>query len=236
MSFSLVNIKKQSQNNWGLENINWEIKAGEYWALIGKSGAGKTTLAEIMCGLKSPDSGIILWNNVECKDPCKLWGFQFQNNALFNSYTGYENLIFPIKYSEYNFSEIFFCKIAVWYAYILGFDPRILGLYPNQMSGGQKKLISLARALVKNPPFLLLDEPTAGLDPITALKYDLLIDKICTEMNKGVVCITHDIQRIKKASHVAYLNHELQSLEIKDPRNFKLDWWSEQMGGAFIRK
>ena len=117
MFFSLVNVTTKGLH----KNINWEIKSGEYWALIGKSGAGKTTLAEIMCGLAKSDSGAVLWNGIEYSDISNLWGFQFQNNALFHSYTGYENLIFPLKYSEDKFSETFFKKTAIWSAHILGF-------------------------------------------------------------------------------------------------------------------
>jgi ABC-type transporter Mla maintaining outer membrane lipid asymmetry ATPase subunit MlaF len=230
VSFKLCNIWSSRKNNNTEHiihrNLNWEINLGEYWILTGKSGAGKSLLANIMIGLEKPQSGSILWNDIECLNNLKnLWGMQFQNNALFRDLTIYENIIFPLRYDnnvDYNFS--FLNDLCYWYLDILGLDNQLLNRYPNELSGGQQKLIALVRAIVKNPPMLLLDEPTAGLDIATSIKYDEVLKIIRKTTNKAIIVITHDFDRIKQADNIAYI--EDGALSQRDPTDISLDWWS----------
>ena len=206
MSFKICNLHTKKNNTIIHENLNWEIKQGSYWVLIGRSGCGKTTLSRIMTGLELPDSGYILWNNAECINLPKLWGVQFQHSALFNDRTALENIVFPLKYDQTKYTAQYLTDIALFYAYQMGLDHDLLFKYPHELSGGQKKLVALARALIKNPPMLMLDEPTAGLDPATAARYDSILNKIASKGNISIVVITHDIQRIKEAKNIAYMS------------------------------
>ncbi len=208
-------------------NLNWEIEGGDFWALVGRSGCGKTTLARIIVGLDKPKSGRILWNGAECADLPSLWGVQFQANALFADCTVLENVMFPLQFGHIEHDLRFLHEAALFYISQVGLDLRVLHCYPNQLSGGQKRLVALARALITNPRILLLDEPTSGLDPATAMTYDAVLREVVVANNiKAVVVITHDFERIKQFKRVACIvDHKLR---VCDPSEVRLDWWYPQ--------
>lgn len=213
--FRLCNISKDGLYN----NLNWEITAGQRWVLIGSSGAGKTTLSRIMTGLDSDYSGKVLWNGTECNELSSLWGVQFQSSALFHDCTVFENIIFPLKYLKI-YSDEFLKDMGMYFAYQIGLNPELLHRYPHQLSGGQKRLVALARALIKNPPMLLLDEPTAGLDPATAERYDNVVSNLTKQI--AVVVITHDLERIEKSNNIAYLSKGELTYPMKSEIHVKL--------------
>lgn len=229
--FTLRNICTTKGGHVVHRNLNWEIGAGSIWALVGKSGAGKTTLARIMIGLDQPDSGHVLWNGVECANLTDLWGVQFQANALFNDTTVLGNVMFPLQFREVEYSSNFLEEVALFYISQVGLDLRLLNAYPNQLSGGQRRLVALARALATSPQMLLLDEPTSGLDPATAARYDRMLREIVeTNGIKGVVVITHDLDRIRQFDNVAFL--ENHNLRICNPEEISVGWWESKQRGC----
>jgi phospholipid/cholesterol/gamma-HCH transport system ATP-binding protein len=209
-------------------NLNWEIGSGDFWALIGRSGCGKTTLARIIIGLDKPDAGHILWNGVECADLASLWGVQFQANALFAGCTVLENVMFPLQFGRTEHDTRFLHEAALFYISQVGLDLRVLYNYPDQLSGGQRRLVALARALITSPNMLLLDEPTSGLDPATAMTYDAVLREVVAANGiKAVVVITHDFERIKHFKQVAcIIDHKLK---VCDPKDISIDLWGSQV-------
>ena len=203
-------------------NLNWTIGPGEYWALVGRSGSGKTTLGRIMIGLDKPNSGDILWNEVKCSNLREVWAMQSQKSSLFNMPAS-ENISFTLKYSNVLYTDQFLDEVACHYCAYVGLDPALLEHYPHQLSGGQQKLVALARALVQNHPMLLLDEPTAGLDPVTALQYEEVVSRITNELGIAVVMITHDPIRIQKSKHVALLQDG--QITVTSGDQYCLEWW-----------
>lgn len=232
--FTLRNICTRVGGHKIHDNLNWEIEQGSYWVLAGPSGTGKTTLANIMTGLEKPTSGKVLWNNVECVNLSSLWGVQFQNSALFSDRTVLENICFGLKYSDAHalYTDQFLLEVASFYLGEMGLGLDLLHRYPSQLSGGQQKLIALARALAKLPPMLLLDEPTAGLDPATATRYDQIMSRLTRAANIGVVVITHDIQRVASADNIARLSNGM--LSFADKTEVSVSWWRDQKGTANV--
>lgn len=222
MNFTLRNISTICEGREIHKNLNWTIKPKEYWALVGKSGSGKTTLARIMAGLDHQTSGDMLWNGIKCTHTQDIWAMQFQKNSLFNAQT-HENIAFPLKYSGTHYKENFLEEIARYYIEYVGLDLAVFDLYPHQLSGGQQKLVALARSLVQNPRMLLLDEPTAGLDPASSLHYDKIIARVSLELNIGIVVVTHDPLRIKNAHKVALLTDK--RITVRSGQDYDLSWW-----------
>lgn len=224
MSLDLCNVGIRKTR---AEHINLKIEKGERWVIAGPSGAGKTTLARIMIGLDKPDSGIILWEGLECDDLTKLWGVQFQNGGLFPTLTVAENIVFSLEYSDGDYNDGFLRDAALFYLRSFHLPDRLLYMYPHQLSGGQKKLVALARALAKRPQLLMLDEPTAGLDPAAALMYERVLDKFCKNNNTGIVTISHDMRAVQQAPNVVFvIDGEIRI--IKGPRSVEVSWWESR--------
>ncbi|VBB09251.1 abc transporter [Lucifera butyrica] len=193
----LVNVNMTFHGKQVLENINLEIARGETMVIIGPSGSGKSTLLRLIIGLLKPDSGEI-W--VDDKELFRLsedeinavrlkMGMVFQYSALFDSMTVGENVAFGLRqHTKMTDEEI---------AAVVRRKLRIVGLrgqentMPNELSGGMKKRVSLARAIAINPEVILYDEPTAGLDPIMSGKIDRLIAGTQRRMNVTSIVVTH---------------------------------------------
>lgn len=164
-------------------NLNFKIKKGEFVSILGKSGCGKTTLANILAGYIKPISGEILINNNAINKPGKNRILVNQENDLFEWITvignisiGTNNLLKINKYLKLVDLDQYKYK------------------YPNHLSGGMKKKLSLARALAVNPDFLILDEPFSSLDYYTRQSLHLELDKIFTITEKTIFLVTHDIE------------------------------------------
>ncbi|MEP6671381.1 MAG: ABC transporter ATP-binding protein [Chthoniobacter sp.] len=174
-----------------LEDINLEIEAGEFVAIIGYSGAGKTTLMSLLAGLTTPDSGTVKLNGKDVDGPGPDRGIVFQNYSLLPWLTVYENIalavdqVFPQWTAERCRSHIE-KNIAM-----VNLTPAAKKL-PSELSGGMRQRVSVARALALQPAILLLDEPLSALDALTRANLRDEINRICQEDKKTVVLITND--------------------------------------------
>lgn len=195
------------------DQIDLEIRRAEVFALIGGSGSGKSTLLREMIMLQQPNAGSIsvlgvALQNISDADALALrrrWGVLFQHGGLFGSLTVSENVGLPLReHSQLDsplIDELAAAKIA-----LAGLKPLVGAQFPSELSGGMLKRASLARALALDPELLFLDEPTAGLDPLSADGVDELVLQLRDLFGLTVVMITHDLDLLwQVADRVAVL-------------------------------
>jgi phospholipid/cholesterol/gamma-HCH transport system ATP-binding protein len=194
----VTDFSKSFNNKLVHRNVNFTVKDGECWGLIGGSGTGKSVILRSLIGLEKPDTGKIFIDNVDITDfeehelisIRKKVAYVFQGGALFDSLSLYENLAYPLReHTLLNEPEI---KIKITNTLN---DFGLIDnhhLMPSQLSGGMQKRVGLARAMVLEPNVLLYDEPTAGLDPFNTKRIQDLILKL---KSKGVtsILVTHDM-------------------------------------------
>lgn len=185
------------------DKVSFSINDGEIYGLLGGSGSGKTTLLKTMIYLNEPTTGDIIFDGINLwKTPQNMrkaiklkMGVMFQFGALFSSMNVLENIGIMLKeYSELKNTEI--DEIAKLWLLKVGLKKESATLYPAQLSGGMKKRVALARALVLSPKVLFLDEPNSGLDPISSRALDSLICELRDSLGLSVVMVTHDIDSI----------------------------------------
>lgn len=183
------------------DNISFTINSGEIYGFLGGSGSGKTTLLKTMIFLKKPDKGEILLDSVDLwqtknRIEIKLkMGVMFQFGALYSTMTVLENIGILLKeYSKFSLNDI--CEISKMWLDKVGLSMQTASLYPSELSGGMKKRVALARALVLSPSILFLDEPNSGLDPISARALDGLICNIRDSLDIAIVIVSHDVDQI----------------------------------------
>jgi len=186
-----------------LNGVDFTLAKGETVAVMGRSGTGKSVLLKLLVGLQAPDAGSICIQGEEItslkidrlNEIRKNMGFLFQQAALYDSLTVEENVAFPLsRHSQLSASER---KDRVEELLkSVDMQESLLKL-PSEISGGMQKRVGLARALALDPEILLFDEPTAGLDPITAREIDDLIVKLQRERQISSIVVTHDIQGAK---------------------------------------
>lgn len=198
----IKNISKAFNGRVVLDNINGTFKKGETSLVIGASGTGKSVLLKCMLDLVQPEKGSVLYDGREFlnqeeedkKDIRREMGVLFQGGALFDSQTVHQNVQFPLdmltKMPEKEKKErVEFCLHRVG---LEGTGARM----PSEISGGMKKRVGIARAIVMNPKYLFCDEPNSGLDPLTSIKIDELIKEITDEYKITTVIITHDMNSV----------------------------------------
>lgn len=190
-----------------VNDLSFKVKKGEFFAFLGVNGAGKSTTISIMCGKLSRNSGSVLINGLDIDKDMdqirKVLGVVYQNNVLDKVLTVYDNLKF--RAGLYNITGEEFKKRYEYFADILDFKylkDRVYG----KLSGGQKRRVDIARALLHNPEILILDEPTTGLDPQTRKLVWEVIDKIRKERQMTVFLTTHYMEEVSDANYVVILN------------------------------
>jgi len=207
-------LHKSFGSNKVLQGINLTIEAGETIVIIGRSGCGKSVLIKHIVGLLSPDSGYVKVEGKTVSDLSlkelyelrKNFGFLFQGSALFDSMTVEENVSLPLVESKNNYLKSEIRKIVEEKLGLVGLEG-ILNLKPSELSGGMKKRVALARALITNPNYILYDEPTTGLDPIMSDSIDNLIKDISDKLKVTSIVVTHDMYSVKNvANRVAMMN------------------------------
>ena len=185
------------------DGLNFHVNEAEIYGLLGGSGTGKSTLMKTMIYLKKPSAGKIemlgrdLWSvdeaaRQEIKLACSV---MFQFGALYTSMTVLENIYILLK--EYSgMSERSMREIAMFWLQKVGLSENVALQYPSELSGGMKKRVAMARALVLSPKILFLDEPNSGLDPSSARAFDELVVELRDTLGVTVVMVTHDIDSI----------------------------------------
>ncbi len=210
----IKDIKKSFGQQQVLKGISATFETGKCNLIIGKSGSGKTVTLKTMVGLETPDEGSVLYdgrdfthmNFNEKKAIRREIGMLFQGSALFDSMTVEENIRFPLDmFTNFSPSEkldrVNQCLNRVNM-------PNTNKKYPGELSGGMKKRVGIARAIVLNPKYLFCDEPNSGLDPKTSLVIDALIQEITDEYQMTTVINTHDMNSVMGIGDKVIFLHE----------------------------
>lgn len=226
-AISIQNIFKSFGSQHVLKGTNLEIPKGKITVILGQSGQGKSVLLKILIGLIEADQGTIVVDGVNPQklDPqkriefSKKFGMVFQHAALFDSMNVGENVAFPLR-EHTPFSDVVIQETVDKILSDLGL-PNILDKMPSELSGGMRKRVGLARALVLKPEIILYDEPTTGLDPLFSDSVDRLI--LDTQRRLGVtsVIVSHDIVAAFKIADKLALLHEGKILEQGTPEDFR---------------
>ena len=210
----IQDLHKRFDDNQVLRGVDLTINQGETLAIIGPSGCGKSVLLKLIVGLLQPDNGCICiegknisdLNETELYEVRKLFGFLFQGAALFDSMTIEENIWLPLIENDYDFSQNKIDEIVSEKLELVGL-PGLQKKKPAELSGGMKKRVGLARALVTDPQYILYDEPTTGLDPIMSDS----IDELMVDLNKKIkvtsIVVTHDMFSVKNVADKVSMMH-----------------------------
>jgi phospholipid/cholesterol/gamma-HCH transport system ATP-binding protein len=214
----IKNIAKAFGEKEVLKGISCELRQGETNLIIGGSGTGKSVLLKCVIGLIKPDTGHVLYNGRDFYNSGqevqqairREMGVLFQGGALFDSQTVHQNVQFPLDMltnmpAAEKRDRVEFCLQRVG---LEGTGSRM----PSEISGGMKKRVGIARAIVMNPKYLFCDEPNSGLDPLTAVKIDELIKEITDEYKITTVVITHDMNSVMEIGDNVIFLHKGEKL------------------------
>jgi phospholipid/cholesterol/gamma-HCH transport system ATP-binding protein len=185
------------------DNLDLSVRRGEILGVVGGSGTGKSVLMRSIIGLQTPAAGTVevlgletaSLDAAEAKDLRRKWGVLFQDGALFSALTVAENIQVPMR-EFFNLPQGLMDEISGYKVAMVGLPVDAAPKFPSQLSGGMRKRAGLARALALDPQILFLDEPTAGLDPIAAAAFDMLIRTLRDTLGLTVFLITHDLDTL----------------------------------------
>jgi phospholipid/cholesterol/gamma-HCH transport system ATP-binding protein len=223
------------------DHLDLDVKRGEVMGIVGGSGSGKSVLLRSIIGLIPPRAGTVEVfgqpigevEGPEMKSLEMRWGVLFQQGALFSSQTIAENIQVPLR--EYtSMSQKLMDEMAAVKLTMVGLPEDTAQKYPSELSGGMIKRAALARALALDPELLFLDEPTAGLDPISANKFDELIKSLQKTLGLTVFLVTHDLDTLRAITdRIAVLvNKKIKVGTIVELRKDKDPWIQDYFSGA----
>ena len=227
----IKNVHKAFADQKVLRGVDILVKKGSSTAIIGTSGGGKSVLLKILLGLIKPDSGevCIKGEHVSSASPTRALsniGMLFQGSALFDSLPVWQNICFKFLKGREKLSTMEAKSLAIQKLEQVGLNDEVANKFPADLSGGMKKRVALARAIVGNPEIMFFDEPTTGLDPIMTNTINGLIREIVDTMAVTALTVTHDISSVEQiADNVALLESGLirwegetkKLWETKDP-------------------
>ncbi|MEN9549205.1 MAG: hypothetical protein RIR12_1796 [Bacteroidota bacterium] len=206
------NIRKSFADKVVIQDVSCTMQAGQCNLIIGSSGSGKTVLQKCIVGLFEPDAGEILYNGQsftrmkgeEKTEVRKAIGMLFQGSALFDSLNVQDNVMFPLNMFTKDTFKKKLDRVNEVLERVNLVDAN--KKFPSELSGGMKKRVALARAIVLNPKYLFCDEPNSGLDPQTSLVIDKLIKEITIEYNITTVVNTHDMNSVMEiGDYILYM-------------------------------
>lgn len=243
----VVDLWKSFRDNHVLKGITISIPRGQTYVVLGGSGSGKTVLMKHVIGLFKPDRGTVKVNEVEISslegkaltEARRVFGMVFQGAALFDSMTVFENVAFPLREKQRGMKLDEVRHRCLEKLRVVDLGEEVLDRYPSELSGGMRKRVALARALVPDPQVVLYDEPTTGLDPITTDYVDGMIVAAKQRLGVTSMVISHDIAsafRVADRMAVLYDGHlaaEGTPAEVKaskDPyvQKFLSTWFEKQ--------
>ncbi len=241
---TVKNLVAQYEDDLILKDISFDVFEGEILVVLGSSGCGKSTLLRHMIGLDKPFSGNIMIDGEDITsgddgsyfNVLKKIGVLFQSSALFGSMTVAENIALPIQeYSDLSKTSIAnLVRMKLCIVNLQGYEDYL----PSKISGGMKKRAGLARAMALNPKILFLDEPTAGLDPVSSAEIDELILLINKSIGTTIVIVTHALDSILNvAQRIIMLDKKTKSIIAEgDPRYLKDNSQNVSVRQFFNRK
>lgn len=197
-----------------LDGITLDVARGTTFVVLGGSGSGKTVLMKHVIGLLRPDSGTVFVDGIEIPqlegrqltEARRMFGMVFQGAALFDSMTVYDNVAFPLKERQRGIRHDELRRRVIEKLKVVDLDEDVLTKFPAELSGGMRKRVALARAVVHDPKVVLYDEPTTGLDPITTAYVDDMILGAKQRLGVTSMVISHDIaSAFKVADRLAVL-------------------------------
>ncbi|CAI9085379.1 ABC transporter ATP-binding protein [Candidatus Methylacidiphilum fumarolicum] len=223
----VVNIKKTFNGTVVLDGVNFEILEGDRFMIIGRSGGGKSVLLRIILGLIKPDSGEVWYKgqNIVMLSERKLaplrrdMGMVFQNGALFDFMTVEENVAFALREKGGMSEKEIKKEVSELLERLLlkGQEKKM----PSELSGGMRKRVAVARAVIAKPKIIFFDEPTAGLDPIASSELNALICSLNKEFNVTTVIVTHDMEAVRQLGITVAMLYNGKIYRIGTPQEFE---------------
>ncbi|MBI5071245.1 MAG: ABC transporter ATP-binding protein [Deltaproteobacteria bacterium] len=210
----VTDLHKSFGANQVLRGVSLRVEKGTTFVILGGSGSGKTVLMKHVIGLLRPDKGSVRVAGVditglegkELTEARRMFGMVFQKSALFDSMTVLENVAFPLREKDRSLSTRDLRERVIAKLKVVDLAENVLPLYPSELSGGMQKRVALARAIIHEPPVVLYDEPTTGLDPITTDYVDEMIVQAKERLGVTSMVISHDIaSSFKVADRLAVL-------------------------------
>lgn len=207
-------LSKSFDHNHVLRGVDLDVQKGTTFVVLGKSGTGKSVLLKIIVGLIDPDGGsvrihgeeVVGMKRRELNTLRKSMGYLFQGAALYDSMSVRENLAFPLMRHEQIEKAELEDRIVTQLKLVGLLDA--INKMPSELSGGMKKRVGLARALITNPRIMLYDEPTTGLDPITSREISLLMKSLQERYQPTSIAVTHDMQCARIVADAAAILHD----------------------------
>jgi phospholipid/cholesterol/gamma-HCH transport system ATP-binding protein len=238
-SVKLVNLSKSFNTKRIVDHLNLEVSPGEKICIIGPSGCGKSTLLRLMMGLHMPDSGHVYIDNEDVRSMDKLqlqslrkhFGMLFQSAALFDSLNVEDNVAFPLV-ETFGFTNPKEIRHRVMEVLELVEMDHARHKMPSELSGGQRKRVGLARAIVASPQVIMYDEPTTGLDPILSTNIEDLIVKLNQQMGATSIVVTHQISTILRTGDKIYLMKDGTLLPPETPTSIRV---AQNEYGEFLK-